>query len=110
LLSDFFAPPFDQPLQIAARKHDIIGLHLYDPFEKSLPRAGLIRVVDSESGQQQVIDTSDKVTRHLHEEAFSRKEQMLNSLFNRSGADLISLESRESYILALHRFFKKRSK
>lgn len=110
LLSDFFAPPFDQPLQIAARKHDIIGLHLYDPFEKSLPRAGLLRVVDSESGQQQVIDTSDKLTRHLHEEAFIRKEQMLNSLFNRSGADLISLESRESYILALHRFFKKRSK
>lgn len=110
LLSDFFAPPFDQPLQIAARKHDIIGLHLYDPFEKSLPRAGLLRVVDSESGQQQVIDTSDKLTRHLHEEAFTRKEQMLNSLFNRSGADLISLESRESYILALHRFFKKRSK
>ncbi len=110
LLSDFFAPPFDQPLQIAARKHDIIGLHLYDPFEKSLPKAGLLRVVDSESGQQQVIDTSDKLTRHLHEEAFIRKEQMLNSLFNRSGADLISLESRESYILALHRFFKKRSK
>jgi uncharacterized protein (DUF58 family) len=109
LLSDFFAPPFDQPLQIAARKHDIIGMHLYDPFEKSLPRAGLLRIVDAETGEQQIIDTSDKLTRQRHELSFTSKEQGLNTLFSRSGADLISLESRESYILALHRFFKKRS-
>ncbi|MCB0685729.1 MAG: DUF58 domain-containing protein, partial [Saprospiraceae bacterium] len=109
ILSDFFASSFDQPLQIAARKHDIIGMHLYDPFEKSLPRAGLLRVTDVETGQQQIIDTADKQTRVKHEEAFQHKEQALTSLFNRSGADLISLESRESYILALHRFFKKRS-
>jgi uncharacterized protein (DUF58 family) len=109
LLSDFFAPTFDQPLQIASRRHDIIGLHLYDPFEKSLPRAGLLRIVDAESGYQQVIDTTDKATRQAHEEAFAAKEQRLSNLFNRCGADLISLESRESYILALHRFFKKRA-
>ncbi len=109
LLSDFFAPPFDQPLQIAARKHDIIGMHLYDPFEKSLPRAGLLRIVDAETGEQQIIDTTDKLTRQRHELSFTSKEQALNTLFSRSGADLISLESRESYILALHRFFKKRS-
>lgn len=109
VLSDFFAPPFDQPLQIAARRHDIIGMHLYDPFEKSLPHAGLLRVRDAETGLEQLIDTSDKHTRALHEQAFSEKEQRLSSLFNRSGADLISLDSRESYILALHRFFKKRS-
>ncbi|NND33055.1 MAG: DUF58 domain-containing protein [Saprospiraceae bacterium] len=109
LLSDFFAPHFDQPLQIAARKHDIIGLHLYDPFEKSLPRAGLLQVMDAETGSRQIIDTSDKATRRHHETAFAEKEQRLNDLFKRCGADLISLESRESYILALHRFFKKRS-
>jgi uncharacterized protein (DUF58 family) len=109
LLSDFLAPPFDQPLQIAARKHDIIGMHLYDPFEKSLPQAGLLRITDSETGNQQVIDTADKHTRQRHELAFVQKEQMLSTLFSKSRADLISLESRESYILALHRFFKKRS-
>lgn len=109
VLSDFFAPPFDQPLQIAARKHDIIGMHLYDPFEKSLPQAGLLRVTDAETGLEQVIDTSDRKTRQIHELAFREKEQSLITLFNRSGADLISLESRESYILALHRFFRKRS-
>lgn len=109
LLSDFFAPEFDQPLQIAARRHDIIGMHLYDPFEKSLPKAGLLRITDAESGLEQIIDTSDKDTRQRYEAAFQEKEQKLFSLFNRSGADLISLESRESYILALHRFFKKRS-
>ena len=109
LLSDFYSSSFDQPLQIAARRHDIIGLHIYDPFEQSLPKAGLLQIVDAESGFQQVIDTMDKATRQTHEAMFEKKEQELIELFNRCGADLISLESRESYILALHRFFKKRS-
>ncbi len=109
LLSDFLAPDFEQPLQIASRKHDIIGMHLFDPFEKSLPKAGIIRVVNSETGIEQWIDTSHNNTRITHEQAFAEKVNNLDTLFNKSRADLIHLESRESYILALHRFFKKRS-
>jgi len=109
VVSDFFAPSFEQPLQIAARKHDIVGMHLFDPFERSLPSAGLLRVRDAETGLQQVVDTSNKMTRQKHEEAFIQKELALTNLFNKCRADLISLESRDSYIIALHRFFKKRS-
>lgn len=109
LLSDFYAPAFDLSLQVAARRHDIIGMHIYDPFEKSLPRAGLVRIGDAETGRQIVIDTSDQKTRAFHEQAFQEKEKSLIDLFNRSGADLIGIESGESYITALHRFFKKRA-
>ncbi len=110
LLSDFIAPSFQQPLQVAARRHDIVGMHIYDPFEKTLPNAGLIRIIDSESGEEMLLDSSSETIRSNHEEAFTRKEAELTSLFNKSGADIINLESRESYIIALHRFFKKRAR
>ena len=109
VISDFFANDFDKALQVAARRHDIVGMHLHDPFEKSLPFAGLLQVMDAETGQRLVVDTHDQFTRKAHEEAFVKKESQLQNLFNRCGADLLSLDARESYVIALHRFFKKRA-
>ena len=110
LLSDFYADSFDRALQVVARKHDLIGMHLYDPFEQSLPKAGLIRLQDAETGQTFVVDTLDPKTRADHEAAFQKKQDDLTSLFSKSGADIISLDARRSYITALHRFFKRRAK
>lgn len=109
LMSDFYSLPFTQGLQIAARKHDLIGMHIFDPFEKELPKAGLIKVRDAETGQTLVIDTLHKKTRKIQEEAFVEKVNTLKSKFARSGADILHIESGESYIMALHKFFKKRA-
>ncbi|NND09386.1 MAG: DUF58 domain-containing protein [Saprospiraceae bacterium] len=110
VISDFFTSDFDKALQVAARRHDIVGMHLHDPFEKSLPFAGLLQVMDAETCQRLVVDTHDRSIRKAHEEAFAKKEFNLQNLFNRCGADLLSLDARESYIIALHRFFKKRAR
>ncbi len=110
IISDFFSSPFDRALQVAARRHDIIGMHLYDPFERELPKAGLIHVIDAETNKDVIIDTNDRTTRKKHAHAFVEKETGLSNLFSRCGADMLSLDSRDSYIIALHRFFKKRAK
>ena len=109
LLSDFYSSDFEQALQVAARRHDIIGLHIFDPFERSLPRAGLIQVRDFETGKICLVDTNDKSTRENHQFQFEEKQASLSRLFSQSRADIINLETRESYIIALHRFFKKRA-
>ncbi len=109
LLSDFYTSSFDQALQVVARKHDLIGMHVYDSFETELPRAGLLHVEDAETGQVFTIDTHDSKVRQAHRRHFAERQQSLISLFNRNGADMISLDSRDSYVVALHRFFKKRS-
>ena len=110
LLSDFYAGSFEQALQVVARKHDLIGLHMYDPFEKDLPKAGLLRVEDSETGGILWVDTNDAKTRELHRSRFLEKQERLANLFAKSGADIINLDARDSYIVALHRFFKKRAR
>ncbi len=57
LVSDYLATGYERPLRLAARRHDLVGLHLYDPREKELPAVGLLRATDAESGKTQWIDT-----------------------------------------------------
>ena len=42
--------------------HDVIGVQIYDIFEKEFPDLGLIQVHNSESNQRVWIDTSNKKT------------------------------------------------
>ena len=56
VLSDFQGPDFRKQLTAASRKHDVVGLHLVDPGERALPKAGLIEVRDPETGEHGVLD------------------------------------------------------
>jgi hypothetical protein len=36
---------------IVAKKHDLIGLHIYDEREMTIPNIGLVKVSDAETGK-----------------------------------------------------------
>ena len=60
LISDFIDDDYWASLKIVNRKHDLIGIRLFDPAEKLLPDIGVIKVRDPESGSSFWIDTSNK--------------------------------------------------
>lgn len=109
LLSDFLSTGYEPALRIAARRHDLIGVHLFDPREEELPPVGLIRAVDAETGQLRWIDTSSKAVRAKYNAWFLENTAYFRSTFLRSGADTISIRTTEPYVHALHKFFKRRS-
>ena len=41
MLSDFMDKGYEKPIQIAAKKHDITGIRIYDKKETELPNLGL---------------------------------------------------------------------
>ncbi|MEI9946827.1 MAG: VWA domain-containing protein [Chitinophagaceae bacterium] len=51
ILSDFLDANYEDALRIAAKKHDVIGIKIYDKMDMTLPNAGLLQVQDAESGQ-----------------------------------------------------------
>ena len=110
MLSDFIADGYDTALRIAARRHDIIGMHIFDPKEQDLPNVGLIRVVDAETGTLQYLDTSSAKVRTAQKDWFDKNRAYFKSAFAKSGADLISLPTDVPYTSQLLNFFKKRSK
>lgn len=109
ILSDFMAQGYETPLRIASRRHDVVGVHLYDPREEELPNIGLMRAVDAETGHVQWVDTSIKAVRENYATWFQENRQYFRSSFLKSGSDVLSVRTDESYIKVLHQFFKKRA-
>lgn len=109
LLSDFMDRGYDKPLRVTARRHDLVGLHIYDPRERDLPKMGLLRVRDPESGALRWIDSSVSMYRRQFREGFEKNEENMRQLFFRSGADLAPIRTDEPYVQKLLQFFQRRS-
>jgi hypothetical protein len=95
-------------VNIIARKHDLIGLHIYDEREVNLPNVGLIKVVDAETRKEFWIDTSKKVLREKYSKDFQQNLRLMKDLFGKSGAQLESIKTEDSYVVALMNMFKQR--
>ena len=108
LMSDFISPEFNNPLRIAAKRHDLIAVKLYDDKEFHLPNIGLVNMVDSETGKTMWVDTSDKKTIAKFEKERSDYNSNLESLLMKNKVDIINLKTDDSYIIPLRQFFKKR--
>ncbi len=110
VISDFMTDGYEQALTIASKKHDIIGIQIYDEREIILPNVGLINAIDSETGFKTIVDTSSQEVRNRYEAHFQRNLNNFKQYFSSSKSDTISLSTTDDYIKALQLFFKKRSK
>lgn len=108
LLSDFMAEGYEDALRVASKKHDIIGVKVYDDLEEKLPNVGLIRVEDSETGEKKLVDTSSKSVREKYNQYFSEHNDYYHRAFRKSGSSVIDINTREDYVKHLLRFFKSR--
>lgn len=108
LLSDMIAPPYEQALKMSARKHDLVGLQVFDKLDAELPDVGIIEVKDAESGRSVNIDTSDKKTRQQYQFTFKRHLDYCKDIFLRSGAQLLNVRTDQDYIKVLQSFFRGR--
>ena len=109
LLSDFLDDKFADALKVAGRKHDIIGVKIYDKMEVQLPDAGLLQVSDAENGRTRYIDSSDYWVRQQYEQQFFNHTEWCKNTFLRSGSDLLHVRTDEDYVKVLQKFFIGRS-
>ncbi|WP_165836409.1 DUF58 domain-containing protein [Taibaiella soli] len=108
VLSDFVSEPYDAALQLAARRHDIVGIQTYDRHDQELPAAGLIQVKDAETGEMRWLDTDDKQVRYQYGAAFEEQKKYCQTSFRKSGASLVRVRTDEDYVKVLQGFFKGR--
>jgi len=108
LVSDFQATGFEQPLSIARKRHDVIPVAVSDRREMELPNVGLIELVDAETNERIVVDTSSKaLRRNFAVRALGESEQR-DQLFRRMDMDSIHVRTGESFAEPLNRFFRAR--
>lgn len=109
VLSDFLTTDdYSRPLMVAARKHDVVALHLYDQCMASLPDIGLIKVTDAETGHEQYLDTSSKATRQHQQKWWQAHNEELATRFSKSKVDYTSIATDADYVRPLMNLFAQR--
>jgi uncharacterized protein (DUF58 family) len=108
ILSDFIAEDYEQTLKIAANKHDITGIRIYDEREETIPSLGMVQMEDEETGELRLINTSSKKIRRNYESYYKERVDYYEETFKRSGSGVINVRTDESYVKKLLGYFKRR--
>lgn len=101
-------PRYEEALKIAANRHDLSVIEIYDPRERELPDVGLVRVCDSESGEQQWINTSSLSVRNRYREWNYAVREEAERLFRRTKVESVSVSTSDDYVKNLISFFKRK--
>ncbi len=108
VISDFLDEQYEDALRITSKKHDIVGLRVYDPVEAEIPAKALLRITDPESGRSYWYDSRSNRERMGYATHYTARNQQLKSIFVRSGVDLEMISTHEDFVKPLIRLFKRR--
>ena len=109
LISDFLASnDFTKQLSIAARKHDVVALQVYDRCMAQLPNVGLIKVTDAETGHEQYIDTSSTEVRLHQQKWWHLQKAKLTNVCQKSKVDYTSIATDTDFVKPLMNLLSQR--
>lgn len=112
ILSDFADAGYHDALRVAAKRHDVVGIQVYDETDQKLPQfpgGGLIELEDPETGEITWLDTGDALTRHHYQQQFDRIVNDARQTFRNAGASLVQIATGQDYVKALQQFFIRRA-
>ena len=110
LISDFLDQGYEKTLKILSRRHDVIGIHLIDRLEKSLPKAGLLWLRDPETGMRKLIDSSSGRVRRFYENAMKNRQEAVAAMFKSLKIDRVEIPTDGDYVDPIIRLFKVRER
>lgn len=110
VISDFFAEDFKKSLSIANKKHDVVAVTITDPRESELPNAGIVELVDAETGKRYMIDTSSSKIRDRYRKKAREMREERAKAFGSVGVDHIDISTDRAYIDEFIKFFRMRKR
>ncbi|QOD59706.1 DUF58 domain-containing protein [Polaribacter haliotis] len=110
MLSDFMDDDYEKTIKIAAKKHDLTGIRVFDKHDEEIPNLGMVPMLDAETGNVQLINTASKSTRTSYKANALRLQDYYINTFKRSGAGTISTRVDESYVKKLLGYFKHKGR
>lgn len=108
VLSDFMDDSYEQTLKIVGKKHDVTGVRVYDKHDVEIPNLGLVPMLDAESGETVMVNTSSKSVRNAYKKNYLELTDYYKTTFSKSGAGTISTQIDESYVKKLLGYFKQK--
>ncbi|MDI3282694.1 DUF58 domain-containing protein [Polyangium sp. 15x6] len=110
VVSDFFDHGYERALALAASKHDVIPVVIEDPRDAELPDVGLATFEDLETGEQVLVDTSDRKVRERYAAEMRKLRRERDKLFKKLAVDTVTIRTDQSYVEPLRQLFAKRAR
>ena len=113
LLSDMLdadaegSPRYEDALKVAAGRHDLSVIKVYDPAERELPPVGLVHIKDSETGAASWINTDSARVRRSYSGWFSALAQKETRVFNKYKISNVSIATNQDYVKGLMALFNR---
>ena len=109
VISDFIDNgDFKNAMTIANRKHDVVAIQVYDRRLAELPKVGLIKMRDAESGEEIFVDTSSSKVQSAQREWWRSQREKLDETLKKSRVDSVSIRTDQDYVKALMNLFAQR--
>ena len=111
VISDFLGVESDdwqRVLARVARRHDVICARIFDPFEETLPEAGILPFEEIETGRVVEVDTRSKAVRQEWAADARRRRDAFMGIVSRSRADFVEVSTAQSVADPIVRLFKRR--
>jgi len=108
VVSDFRGPlDWRRPLLELAGRHDVIAIEIRDPREQELPNAGVLWLVDPETGRQLRADTRSERLRNRFAAAAAAERADLARTLAAAGARHVVLSTSGDWLRSLAMFLRK---
>lgn len=114
LLSDMMdtdtsgAPRYEDAIKVAAGRHDLSVIKVFDPRERTIPDIGLVNVKDSETGETAWINTSSPKVREAYAKSAQDADMKATKLMRQYQIDSVDISTGSDYVKGLMAFFDRR--
>ncbi len=108
LFSDFEDEISTKTLRVAARKHSLLAMRIFDEKDNEIPDVGYTLFRDSETGKQVWANTSNARWRYTFAEAQQQKIKKLRDDFENNSAAFMDIVTGGDYQKMLYQYFQKK--
>ncbi len=97
----------DRFSRLSAR-HDVIALFVHDPFERELPKVGILELEDPLRGRRLAVDGRSAQVRDAWRTTFEERRQKVRAVFARTGVDCVEVDTGRDLVDPVLEFFIRR--
>jgi uncharacterized protein (DUF58 family) len=109
VISDFISEEPAGSWRRGATRHDTIALRVVDPREDQVPDAGIISLLEAETGRTRLLDTASARVRKQHARAGAARGQALQRWCANAGVHPFTMSTDVDPIIPLIELFSRRA-
>ena len=108
IVSDFISDSFVKPLKFLKFKHQIVLINISDIKENKIPEIGNVYLEDAESGEQILVNTSDKNFQEQYSILLKNNKEKNEYELKKLGIDFLNLSNEEPFDITFNRYIRNR--